>query len=409
MKLVFHDVICSLSSALDLVGITEVYHGKRVALMAANLARKLNWDNSMQLDMLYAGMLHDCGVSSNEEHNHLVSELEWKDVNAHCIRGQNYLHDCAPLKKYAPWILYHHSHWRELNNLDLSEEIKLAANLIFLVDRVDFLQAPFVNFANGDILLHIPKIIDEISAFRGEFFAPILVDAFIEISRNEAFWLMMDSGYVDSSVKDYAVLSEHKVADFPMLLTIATLFSKVIDAKSHYTEEHSKHVAKLARFLANKMGFSQEEQNHIELAGMLHDLGKLRVPDAILSKQGTLNAMERSAMLRHSFDTMQLLKTVFPQTKIAQWASYHHENLIGNGYPFHLDADGLDLGARIVAVSDVFQALVQNRPYRNSLSLNEIKVIMDDMIRDGKLDQNVIAVLNQFHDECYRIATSGHV
>jgi len=405
MELVFHDVVCSLSSSLDLVGITEVYHGKRVALMAACVAKKMNWNIETQLDLFYAGMLHDCGVSTSDEHQHLVSELEWVDVNGHCFRGHDYLDDCPPLKKYATWILHHHTHWDKLKNLDLPEADKLAANLIFLVDRVDFLQAPYVNLNEEcDILLETTKILNEIFALRGTFFAPVLIDAFIEASHRESFWLSMDTNYIETSIYEYSTLSHKIIIDFPTIYSIAALFSKVIDAKSRYTEEHSRYVSIIARFLATCLGFSIEQQQHIELAGMLHDLGKLRIPDSILMKQGSLNAIERSRMLRHSFDTMHLLKKVFPNTKIAEWASYHHENLIGNGYPFHLDSSELDLGCRIVAVADVFQALVQERPYRKSLSLNEIKATMDEMVSVGKLDPAVVSVLQQNHIECLKLA-----
>ena len=407
MVSVFHNVVCSLSSSLDLVGITEIHHGKRVALMAACVAKKLGWDNEKQLDLLYAGMLHDCGVSTNKEHEHLVSELDWVDVKSHCMRGYEYLNSCSHFQKYATWILHHHTHWNELKILDLSEEDKLAANLIFLVDRVDFLQAPYVNF-NGtvDILLEIDSIVEQVLDFRGTFFSPLLVDTFVEISKKESFWLAMDSAYVDSSIYAYEnfVNTQQVTMDFAMLRSITGLFSKVIDAKSHYTDEHSKYVAVIARFLALHLGFSLEQQQNIELAGLLHDLGKLRVPDSILMKQAPLEPSERARMLRHSFDTMQLIKRVFPNTRIAEWASYHHENLSGNGYPFHLDASELDLGCRIVAVADVFQALVQNRPYRKQLELAEIRTIMDDMVSDGKLDSVVVSILQEHHQECFYLA-----
>lgn len=408
MELVFHDVICSLSSSLDLIGATETHHGKRTALMAASMAKTLRWGEQMELDMLYASMLHDCGVSYSESKTHSITELEWEKLNAHCERGYHYLNDCPVFGRYAPWILHHHTRWHELKNLDLPEMDKLAANLIFLVDRVDFLQSKYVTEErnDSDILLEKHRILDEVLAFRGSFFAPVLVDVFLEMSKRESFWLAMDPCYIDASVKVYCKLSERKFASFPMLRSIATLFSKFIDAKSHYTKEHSKYVAVLARYLAKHMGFSKEEQQHIELAGMLHDLGKLRVPNYILDKQAPLNDSERACMLRHSFDTMQLLKIAFPNTKIAEWAGHHHENLNGNGYPFHLTAAELDLGSRIVAVADIFQALVQKRPYRNSLDLSEIKLILDDMVAEGKLDGNVVAVLAQNYESCYILAQS---
>ena len=408
MELVFHDVICSLSSSLDLVGVSESHHGKRTALMAAGIAKKLGWGTEVELDLLYASMLHDCGISNAENKNHLIPEIEWTNLHEHCERGAQYLTDCPVFGRYAPWILHHHTRWEDLQNLDLSEADKLAANLIFLVDRVDFLQAKFVDESrhDSDILLEKHHIMNEVLAFRGSFFAPELVDVFLEMGQRESFWLAMDPCYIDASVKVYCKLSERKTASFPMLRSIATLFSKFIDAKSPYTKEHSKYVAVLSRYLAKQLDFSKEDQQHIELAGMLHDLGKLRVPNYILDKQAALNDSERACMLRHSFDTMQLLEIAFPHTKIAQWAGHHHENLNGHGYPFHLTATELDLGSRIVAVADIFQALVQKRPYRNSLDLGQIKSIMDNMVTDGKLDGDVVGVLAQNYESCYILAQS---
>jgi HD-GYP domain-containing protein (c-di-GMP phosphodiesterase class II) len=409
IELVLHDVICSLSCSLDLVGVTEVHHGKRVALIAAGVSKVLGWEAQLELDVFYAGMLHDCGVSSTKEHSRLVSELEWTDVREHCVRGANYLADCAPFAKYAHWILHHHEHWARLaQNQLLSDDDKLAANLIFLADRVDFLQANFINFTynDGDILLEKDNIVKKIQTLGADYFSPMLIEAFVEISQKESFWLSMDAYYINTSLQEYATLSTRRYADFEMLLSIVMLFSKIIDAKSSHTKEHSKFVGVLARFLAEKMGFSEEEQQLIELAGMLHDLGKLRVPDSILTKNGELSAQERAYILRHSYDTVHLLKRVFPDTKIAQWAGFHHETPSGTGYPFHLKADEIDLGARIMSVADVFQALVQKRPYRDSLTLSEIKPIIRRMVSQGQLDEQVVRVLEHYQDECYQLVQS---
>jgi HD-GYP domain-containing protein (c-di-GMP phosphodiesterase class II) len=408
MKLVFHDVVCSLTSALDLVGVTEVYHGKRVAIMAANVAKVLGWSNEQQLDLLYAGMLHDCGVSTTTEHTKLVSELEWRDAYAHCERGSRYLNDCLPFAKYATWILHHHDHWTALQGTDLNEFDKLATNLIFLVDRVDFLQAKYVGFEKFDsnILLKKQKIVDEIQQYKGTYFSDVLMEGFLNAAEKESFWLSMDPYYINTSIQTYSIFSPQETLTFSLIRNIAELFSKVIDAKSPFTEQHSKYVAIVARFLAEKLGFDEDELEEIEIAGMLHDLGKLRVPDDILNKNSPLTEQEHAHIVRHSFDTQQLLKAIFPNTRIANWAAYHHESLNGHGYPFRLNAGELDLGARIVAVADVFQALVQKRPYRNTLTPDEIKPIMDAMVVNGKLDIDVLEVLNRYKDECYQLASA---
>jgi HD-GYP domain-containing protein (c-di-GMP phosphodiesterase class II) len=406
MQLNLHDIVCSLSSSLDFVGVNDTHHGKRVALMAAGVANTLGWDEAMQLDMLYAGMLHDCGVSTTGEHAKLISELDWDNAQAHCIRGHRYLTECPLLAKYATWVLYHHTHWEDLETLALDKQDKLAANLLYLADRVDFLQLKYAGIGPGSnrIFFEKQRIIDEIARFAGSFFAPVLMDAFIRTARKESFWLAMDPFYVSLSVQNYSGFSPVVSLNFEQIRSIAELFSRVIDAKSHFTEEHSKRVALIARFLAAQLAFSEDELHQIEIAAMLHDLGKLRIPDDILNKNGPLTEEENGYILRHSFDTAQLLNSIFPRTKISHWAGLHHENLAGDGYPFRLHASEIDLGARIIAAADCFQALSQNRPYRESLALEQIVAIIEKMVTDGKLDTTVVSVLLDNREKCYQLA-----
>jgi len=411
MKLILHNVVCSLTSALDLVGVNEVHHGKRVSLMAANVAQTLGWSAQLQIDILYAGMLHDCGVSTTGEHKSLVSELDWSDSQNHCERGYQYLTECPPFSKYADWILYHHTHWSDLEKMDLAESDKLAANLIFLLDRVDFLQAKHIGFEHFDsnILIKKQRIIDDIQKYENSFFSPVLIDAFLLAAKKESFWLAMDDYYINASVQNYSELSPVIKLSFEEIRSIAELFSKVIDAKSTFTKEHSLYVALLSRFLAEKLDFNLNELQEIEIAGMLHDLGKLRVPDDILNKPGALTPEEKSYIARHSFDTVQLLRNVFPGTRIAEWAGFHHENLNGTGYPFHLTAEELDSGCKIIAVADTFQALVQNRPYRGTLTIEEILPIIDEMVVTGKLAKPIVEVLKKYQHESYAIASHGKI
>ncbi len=406
MQLILHEIVCSLSSALDFVGIDEIYHGKRVALIAAATAEQLGWDESRQLDMLYAGMLHDCGVSTTTEHTKLVRELEWSGSAAHCKRGFDYLRDCPFLDKYASWILYHHTDWQHLECInELDEQDKLCANLLFLSDRIDFLQVSWVGFdGKNDILCQKDRIIEEINQYKGRLFSPKLLSVFNEVAATEAFWLKMENYYVNQSIRHYSAISPLVKLEFDQIRQITQLFSRIIDAKSTFTEEHSDRVAKLARFLAEQYDFSSDELDQIEIAGLLHDIGKLRVPDQILEKRGPLTAVERARIARHSFDTYQLLQSIFPGTKIADWAGSHHESLTGEGYPFRKKSSELDLGARIISVADCFQALVQKRPYRSSLSIKEVLSIINQMVDNGKLDGNVVNVLKRCREQCYQLA-----
>ena len=129
------------------------------------------------------------------------------------------------------------------------------------------------------------------------------------------------------------------------------------------------------------------------------------VPDEILDKPGELSAPEMAVIRKHSFETYQILNQIRGFEEIAGWAAYHHEALNGRGYPFHLGKDQLDVEARIVAASDVFQALAQRRPYRPSLSRKKILNKMKYRVRTGRLDEDLVGLVERNLDDCWQAAT----
>jgi len=137
----------------------------------------------------------------------------------------------------------------------------------------------------------------------------------------------------------------------------------------------------------------------IEIAGLLHDLGKLRVPDEILDKPSQLDEHERNIINAHSFETFQILRGIKGFEEIAVWAGYHHEQPGGGGYPFHVQGDILPLEARILRVADIFQAMAQNRPYRAGLSKEQVLDFMRGLVAQGRVEPEIFAVLEACADE----------
>jgi len=399
-----HNAITALSCALDLVGIDEIRHGKRVAVIARTIALHLNWPEAECLSILYAGMLHDCGVSRVHEHHKLTETLEWEGAEDHCIRGADYLAACPPLAHLSAEIRYHHTRWEKLPAPPVDHRIRLRANLLYLADRIDMLQAPFLN--SGMILIKYPAIIEQIKKLSGVLFAPELVDAFIKAADTEAFWLAMEPEYLDEDLRRIGSHIPASLLDITALKELARLFSRVVDAKSPYTDEHSQRVAHIARQLAIDFGIEGYELEQVEIAGLLHDIGKLRVSEDIIDKPGSLTPEERATMHRHSYDTFRILQRVFDDSKIPTWAGFHHETLLGDGYPFKTDIKQLDLECRIITVSDIFQALAQERPYRHTMSLDYIVNDLQSRVASGHLDAEVVAKLTGNAELYYRLAVA---
>ena len=396
--------IYALSDALDLVGVNDFYHGKRVGLMAVEMARGMGQDAAAQDELFDTGLLHDCGVSSTATHQHLVEEMDWEGAQDHCEWGQALLSGFSHLAHLAPAVRYHHTHWRDLARLTIDPALARKANLIFLVDRVDALAAPHYG---PELLLHKQAIRDTLAGYSGEMFDPRLIEAFLDISLADAFWLILEPRHIQNFLGEMLHHGLPRRLDFPELRQMAMMFSHVVDAKSPFTAAHSLGVASLARLLGELDGQDGDTCDKLEIAGLMHDLGKLQVPDDILDKPGPLNVSERLVMNRHSFETYQILRRIPGLEEVAAWAAYHHETLDGSGYPYRLHAGDLPRPARLLAVADVFQAMAQNRPYRGSVPAREILELLQLRAREGHLDAGAVALVERNLDACWRAACEG--
>lgn len=405
MQINVRQMILTLANAVDLVGVNDVFHGKRVGMMAVECARNLGWDAATQHLLFDAGLLHDCGVSSTREHRQLINELEWEGANLHCEKGYDLLRDFAPLAHLAPIIHYHHTRWEDMAELQVDPQVARHANLIHLVDRVDALAARY--YQDDSLLLHVGEIRDVIIRHRDGLFAPALVDAFLAASAVEAFWLLLDPAYIPQYVEDMGRFSEMRTGTLEELKQFAFLIASVVDAKSPFTAEHSLGVARLARFLGQQLGFAGDHLEKLEIAALMHDIGKLQVPDEVLESHAAYSLADRSTMKKHSFATYQILRRIGGFEEIALWAAEHHESLNGSGYPFHLKAEAIPPEARIIKVADIFQALAQRRPYRTSMPAPEILNLLRRMQAENEVDGAIVDLVARHAEECLGAAVGA--
>lgn len=397
-------VIYALSDALDLVGVNDLGHGKRVGIMAHECGRVKGLAEADTTFLFDLGMLHDIGVSSTETHQNLLGEFDWKGTKQHCELGSALLKGFPPLAALAQPVALHHTRWEQLAG-DIDATTAWQANLIFLVDRVDALAMP--HHKHGTVLMHTGEIRNQIQRHAGTFFAPELVDLFVEASRTEAFWLLLEPRSIQTFIQDILSQGSPYEASMADLRQLAEIFSRIVDAKSAFTAEHSLGVAGLSRLLARAMGLDGESCAKIEIAGLLHDVGKLRIPDNILDKPGALDRQERQIINTHSFETYQILRHIKGFEEITPWAAYHHEEPGGGGYPFHLDGRTLPVEARILRVADIYQAMVQDRPYRKGLNREQVVAFLEDLATKDRVDAEIVSMAAACGDEAMAAARSG--
>src|ERR1700752_2053556 len=148
-------------------------------------------------------------------------------------------------------------------------------------------------------------------------------------------------------------------------------FNQLLDLKDIGTGVHSTRLAEWAIRVARKLNIPEEQLYPVEVAALLHDIGKIGVPDAILKNQGPLTAEERALINRHPEYSWSILR-LFPGLEDASlYALHHHENIDGTGYPAGLKAEDIPIVSRIVSVIDAYDAMVSNRCYRKGLSQAE--------------------------------------
>ncbi|MFN7959207.1 MAG: HD domain-containing protein [Holophagaceae bacterium] len=398
-------LIRTLSDALDLVGVDDVGHGKRVGVMAAACGRRAGLGPAEVTLLFDLGMLHDIGVSSSQVRHNLLTTLTSPEDQSHCDLGAALLAGFRPLAPLAPAVRYHHTPWPRLVEVGVDPVLAWRANLVFLVDRVDALAT--TSQSPGSALHRSLEIRERIRQQSGTDFNPELVDLFLEASGSAAFWQMLEPQSLDGFIQEAQVRRLDGEAGAGDLRQLAEILSRMVDAKSPFTAEHSLGVAGVSRFLAGKMGLGELSQRKLEIAGLLHDVGKLRVPREILDKPGGLDARERQIINTHSFETYQILRDIQGFEEIAHWAVHHHEAPDGRGYPFHIDASLLPLEARILRIADIFQAMVQDRPYRKGLDQAQALAFMASLSARGLAQPELVAHLIACGDEAMAAARSG--
>jgi len=387
IRINLQDLLICMSKAQDLMSPHLSNHHQRVAYLAFRIAEQIDLPVEQQKNTFQAALIHDIGALSTNEKLDLI-ENEPLNINNHAIKGAKLIERFQPLQEVSNIIKYHHIPWKNgQGSICNGEKIPFESHIIHIADRICAMIRP-----DNNVISQLPEIISKIEEKRDSTFVPSLVDALLALSKKEYIWFDL--------VSDYPVIKMQNNELFDVLnlkvddvVDLALVFSQIIDFRSSFTARHSAGVAKTAECLAGLVGFSAYKCKLMMIAGYLHDLGKLAISNEILEKTGKLSEDEFNIVRSHTYYTYHLLESIPAFKIINEWASYHHEKLDGTGYPFHIPGEKLSLGSRVMAVSDVFTAITEDRPYRKSMDDDSVKQVLNDMVDSGALDGEVVKIL----------------
>jgi HD-GYP domain-containing protein (c-di-GMP phosphodiesterase class II) len=414
-------VIAGLSHALDLTEGHPVGHANRACIIGMRIAAALDLPAEQQANLHHALLLKDAGCSSNAQR---VTELFGGDD--HEVKRAVWLRDWRRFTEQVAYALQYTerrgSVWARLRKLivlagkgprgggelfrircDRGAQIALAmgfprrtAEAIRSMDehwdgwgypdglRGDGipLESRIVNVAQvAEIFFETAgpsAAIETVAKRSGRWFDPEVVRVFTSIAARPGFWDALRSPDLIPLVTALQPSSSSVAADTATLDRLALAFAWVIDAKTPFTYEHSEGVSAIAEAIGARLGFTVPQIARLRQMALLHDIGKLAVPNRILDKPSALTAEEVRIVREHPRYTYDILSRVPIFDRLAEDASAHHERLDGGGYHRGLDGTALSAAARVLAVADVTDALLSDRPYRRGMPPDAVARLLAD-------------------------------
>jgi putative nucleotidyltransferase with HDIG domain len=428
------EILSALSFALDLTEGQPMGHSVRNCVLGMRIAQEIGVPVEAQSDLYYALLMKDAGCSTNASRLFQIigtdeikakrdvkttdwTKLGWEsleyalshvhtnaslvervralfDVAVHqkeldkelvqirCERGASIARKMGLSETTALAIHSLDEHWNGMGNPDglRGEEIPFFSRIANLSQTLDVFYT-----ASGP-----QAAIDTARKRSGRWFDPQLVRAAESLANRNALWASIeDANWLVIGLEPG---SKSFVADETTLENICMAFADVIDAKTPFTYRHSTGVAGAAVAIAQTLSMTDSEVKLIHRAALLHDIGKLGVPNTILEKPGKLTNDEWDVVKKHPYDSSEILKRIPGFQDLAEMAAAHHEKLDGSGYFRKLQAEQLSLSTRILVIADIYDALSAKRPYRDALPLEHVFQIMDKEAPHA-LDANCLEAL----------------
>ncbi len=401
-KLSLKELAVPVSKAIDSCNYLLKSHHRRTAVIAYHIGKKMNLEHDQLFTLVISAAIHDIGALSVQERDLLIRE-DVQNPRPHCEMGFKMLSSFPPFAGVAQVIKHHHV--RYAASLNMPEgEVPLESHILHLADRVDIIVNPEVF-----VLKQKAAVVDRIRENVGTVFHPQVFEAFTAAAVPDIFWIEINNLELDQLFRRVDS-SLNFTLSLDNILEFALTISRIIDFRSHFTASHSYTVANLAHEIGKIFGFSPERCLKLKISGYLHDIGKIGVDPGLIEKNGPLTDDEFDLVKLHTYYTGQILSTLSMSewfNEIVTWAQNHHEKIDGSGYPYSLHDENLDTGCKILAFSDVISALMEDRPYRKSLSIDTAFEIIRDKLA-AKISPTMFEVIAQHRQVINDIVEQSH-
>lgn len=391
-------LLSALAKAMNLINPDMENHHQETAYLAYQIGMEMGLHTEDLHLIASAALLHDVGTIVMPQRENLAEIESHRREIAHI--GAEMIRDLEPFEMIANIIELCQNGWRENVEFAKTKACSRAVhgNIEQCIDVAECIHLADVISAlwdeEGEILNQVPMIREAVEAGRGTEFSDKAVDDFQRVSQREFVWMdfVLNPTFLMFFTGDMHDLSLEETVELTQLM------SRIIDFRSSFTAMHSAGVAASAKELARLAGMNEKDCMKMEIAGNLHDVGKLRVPNEILEKPGKLTEEEFNKIKEHPYYTRLILMDIEGFEEIADWAGFHHEKLNGRGYPFHFDSGFLSLGSRIMTVADIFSAITEERPYRKPMSREQAMKVMWENVERGEICRDIVQLLEDNYD-----------
>jgi HD-GYP domain-containing protein (c-di-GMP phosphodiesterase class II) len=364
-------------------------HQLRVAMLADKIAEKINLSEQRREILVYAALIHDLGMVLNIQEQAKINDAG-KDAYIHAKAGYELIKDNAFFRQLGEIILHHHDWWDGSHPKIDSYEMRvipIESRIIALAEEVTlYLEDP----DNTRPMTELYAYLKPLGLHRLD---PDLLRAFADISFLDKFW--QEYTWPELKVYFHKYTTDRYFRSMPLknIKEFADVLFALLVHWNMASARHSRAVANIAALIARLRNFDDDTVTCLYIAGLLHDLGKVAIPQAILAKTGELTTEEYKKATRHAYYTYWLLHQITGLEDIAKWAAYHHELLDGTGYPFGLTTATLPEEARIVVIANMLVNIGTDRNTQTLISLAKAKSVMQKLVRAGKIDKSIVRTI----------------